>query len=110
MAFALTERLMDTLANVTTAGRVAVALIDDAERLTDEHFLELHRITDMAAKRQCPFELLLVGGPKLPDRFDAPHKFVRIRLIGRLCHRDHIDLSFFQRSATFLFGPASAGQ
>lgn len=73
MAFALTERLMDTLANVTAAGRVAVALIDDAERLTDEHLLELHRITDLAAKRQCPFELLLVGTPKLPDRFDAPH-------------------------------------
>lgn len=84
MAFALTERLMDTLANVTTAGRVAVALIDDAERLTDEHFLELHRITSIAAQRQCPFELLLVGGPKLPDRFDAPHMaLVRQRISVR---------------------------
>ena len=84
MAFALTERLMDTLANVTTAGRVAVALIDDAERLTDEHYLELYRITSIAAQRQCPFELMLVGGPKLPDRFDAPHMaLVRQRISVR---------------------------
>ena len=68
----LTERLIETLANVTAGGCVAVALIDDAERLSDEHLLELHRITDIAARRQCPLELLLVGTTALPSRFETP--------------------------------------
>jgi type II secretory pathway predicted ATPase ExeA len=70
--YAVMDRLLNVLANVTAGGRVAVLLADDAHVLTAAHVLELQRITAAAANRQCPLELVLVGLPALEATFDAP--------------------------------------
>jgi type II secretory pathway predicted ATPase ExeA len=71
-SYAVMDRLLNVLANVTAGGRVAVLLADDAHTLTPAHVLELQRITGAAANRQCPLELLLVGLPALEAMFDMP--------------------------------------
>jgi type II secretory pathway predicted ATPase ExeA len=71
-AFAVMDRLLNVLANVTAGGRVAVLVGEDAHTLTPAHVLELQRIAAAAANRQCPLELLLVGLPALEAMFDAP--------------------------------------
>jgi len=70
--YAVMDRLLNVLANVTAGGRVAVLVVDDAHTLTPAHALELQRITAAAANRQCPLELLLVGLPALEAMFDEP--------------------------------------
>ncbi|MCE9627403.1 MAG: AAA family ATPase, partial [Candidatus Eisenbacteria bacterium] len=69
---AATESLMQSLANATAAGRVAVIIADDADRLDDAQLLELRRIADAAAARQCPLEVLLVGAPAFATRLESP--------------------------------------
>jgi type II secretory pathway predicted ATPase ExeA len=66
------ERLLMTLANATAGGRVAVLVVDDAHTLPDDVLLELQRVADRAAQRQCPFEILLVGQPSLAARLAQP--------------------------------------
>ena len=69
---AVNERLLETLANATARGRVAVLVVDDAHTLADDVLVELQRITAKAAQRQCPLELLLVGQPALAARLEEP--------------------------------------
>lgn len=69
---AATEALLQALANATAAGRVAVIVADDADRLDDAQLLELRRIADAAALRQCPLEVLLVGAPAFAVRLESP--------------------------------------
>lgn len=69
---AATEALLQVLANATAAGRVAVIVADDADRLDDAQLLELRRIADAAALRQCPLEVLLVGTPAFAVRLESP--------------------------------------
>ncbi len=66
------ERLLELLANVTAGGRVAVLVVDDAHTLSDHVLIELQRVADKAAQRQCPLEVLLVGLPALLARLDDP--------------------------------------
>jgi type II secretory pathway predicted ATPase ExeA len=66
------ERLIETLANATSGGRVAVLVVDDAHELDDDSVLELARLADRAGQRQCPLEVLLVGEPSLAGRFESP--------------------------------------
>ncbi len=69
-ATAIPERLLETLANTTAGGRVAVLLVDDADSLADDALLELQRLAARAEQRQCPLELILVGSPALARRLD----------------------------------------
>lgn len=69
---AVTERLLMTLANATTHGRVAMLVVDDAHALADEVLLELQRIAGRSLDRQCPLEILLVGQPELAERLAEP--------------------------------------
>ncbi len=79
------ERLLETFANVTAGGRVAVLVVDDAHTLTDDVLVELQRVTDKAAQRQCPLEVLLVGLPTLATRLDdAPLAAVREQVAARI--------------------------
>lgn len=66
------ERLIESLANASAGGRVAVLVVDDAHELPDDAVLELARLADRAAQRQCPLEVLLVGEPSLAARFESP--------------------------------------
>src|SRR5262249_48133538 len=59
---ALMERLVEALANCTAGGKVAVLVVDGAEQVSPEALLQLQRVADTAARRQCPLEVLLVGG------------------------------------------------
>ncbi len=78
---AATEALMQALANATIAGRIAVIIADDADRLDDAQLLELRRIADAAAARQCPLEVLLIGAPAFAVRLESPAmRDVRARL------------------------------
>lgn len=69
-AFTLPERLMETLANATSGGRIAVLLVDGADALTDDELLELLRLALKAEQRQCPLEVFLVGAPALAQRIE----------------------------------------
>jgi type II secretory pathway predicted ATPase ExeA len=69
---ALQDRLIEALANATAGGRVAVLVVDDAHELPDDSVVELARLADRAAQRQCPLEVMLVGEPALAARFEAP--------------------------------------
>jgi type II secretory pathway predicted ATPase ExeA len=71
-ATAVQERLLNVLANSTAGGRVAVLIVDDAHALSSPQLLELHRIAAVAAHRQCPLEILLVGRPELETRLEEP--------------------------------------
>jgi len=72
VAIVVQERLVEALANATAGGRVAVLLVDDAHALPDEVLLEISRLVGVAAKRQCPLEVLLSGEPSLVARFAEP--------------------------------------
>src|SRR5207247_3920317 len=52
-AMALTERLMDALANATVAGKVALLVVEDAHELASEVLLQLTRLSETASRRQC---------------------------------------------------------
>jgi len=69
---AMHERLLETLANATSGGRVAVLVVDEADALADDVLLELVRLALRATQRQCPLELLLVGSPALAERLESP--------------------------------------
>ena len=84
---ALMERLIEVLANGTAGGKVAVLIVDGAEQVTPEALLQLQRVVETAARRQCPLEVLLVGGCGLPARLEdqalaavAERVSVRVRL------------------------------
>lgn len=70
-AIAVPERMLETLANATAGGRIAVLLVDDADSLADEALLELQRLAGRAEQRQCPLEVILVGSPALAKRLDT---------------------------------------
>ncbi len=79
------ERLLELLANVTAGGRVAVLVVDDAHTLSDHVLIELQRVADKAAQRQCPLEVLLVGLPALLARLDdASLAAVREQVAARI--------------------------
>lgn len=67
-----TEHLLDTLAATIGVGRVALVVVDDADRMDDAQLLELGRIADAAIARHVAFEVLLVGTPALTARFASP--------------------------------------
>ena len=69
---ALMERLVEALANCTAGGRVAVLVMDDAHQVAPEALLQLQRVAEAAARRQCPLEVLLVGLPELVARLGEP--------------------------------------
>ncbi|MEY4374655.1 MAG: hypothetical protein RL760_822 [Candidatus Eisenbacteria bacterium] len=67
-----TEHLLDTLAATIGVGRVALVVVDDADRMDDAQLLELGRLADAAVARHLAFEVLLVGTPALTARFASP--------------------------------------
>jgi len=64
------ERLLNALANATAGGRVAVLHVEHADALTDEHLTELEHIAEVAARRQTPLEVLLLGTSAFARRFN----------------------------------------
>lgn len=67
-----TEHLLDTLASSIGVGRVALVVVDDADRMDDAQLLELGRLADAAIARHVAFEVLLVGTLALTARFASP--------------------------------------
>lgn len=67
-----TEHLLDTLAGSIGVGRVALVVVDDADRMDDAQLLELGRLADAAIARHVAFEVLLVGTLALTARFASP--------------------------------------
>lgn len=81
---ALTDRLLEAIAHTGSNGKVVVLVVDDAHALPAETWPQLERLTEMAGKRQCALEVLLVGEPELAKRLDDPAFAERVTTHVRL--------------------------
>jgi MSHA biogenesis protein MshM len=71
-ATALTQRLLDAITHAGADGKVTVVVMDDAHAAAPELLLQLVTLADMVRKRECAFEVLLVGSPELATRLNDP--------------------------------------
>jgi type II secretory pathway predicted ATPase ExeA len=76
--------LESALADIAARGQVAIAMVDDAHHLSEECLEELRLIASNAQQRQRPFEVLLVGLPRLEATLEQPElAAVRQRVSAR---------------------------
>jgi len=71
-ASALAERLLEAIAHAASAGKVVMVVVEDAHTAPPDLLLQLANVADMARKKPCAFEVLLVGGPELSTRLANP--------------------------------------
>ena len=71
-ASALAERLLEAIAHAASAGKVVMVVVEDAHTAPPDLLLQLANVAEMARKKPCAFEVLLVGGPELSTRLANP--------------------------------------
>ena len=71
-ASALADRLLEAIAHAASAGKVVMVVVEDAHTATPDLLLQLANVAEMARKKPCAFEVMLVGGPELSARLANP--------------------------------------
>jgi len=69
---ALTQRLLDAILHAGADGKVTVVVVDDAHTAAPELLAQFVSVADMVRKRECAFEVLLVGSTGLAARLNDP--------------------------------------
>src|SRR5690349_11159409 len=62
---ALAQRLVEAIAHAASAGKVVMVVMEDAHTAAPELLLQLANVAEMARRKPCAFEVLLVGAPEL---------------------------------------------
>jgi len=69
---AVAQRLVEAIAHAASAGKVVMVVMEDAQAASPELLLQLANVAEMARRKPCAFEVLLVGTPELSARLSDP--------------------------------------
>jgi type II secretory pathway predicted ATPase ExeA len=69
---AIAQRLVEAIAHAASAGKVVMVVMEDAHVAAPELLLQLANVAEMARRKPCAFEVMLVGTPELSARLGEP--------------------------------------
>jgi type II secretory pathway predicted ATPase ExeA len=69
---AIAQRLVEAIAHAASAGKVVMVVMEDAHLAAPELLLQLANVAEMAHRKPCAFEVMLVGTPELSARLAEP--------------------------------------
>ena len=69
---AVAQRLVEAIAHAASAGKVVMVVMEDAQAAPPDLLLQLANVAEMARRKPCAFEVLLVGTPELSARLSNP--------------------------------------